>query len=234
MKLQTHIQLTHFIQLTILRIDLLILEPYPSSHLETLVHQFDLFDIAINWAGCLHHAKKSEASGFCYVNDIVLGILELLKRHRAEHLVGEVVHGELYQAMRKKLRYVVEEIKTELEQDVRRHLGHELGSKPMNNICNSLPQIWYVTTFASFLNGHWTNDGLCKVWDRRLIKNEQAYGVLVGHQEGVTSIDSRGDGSHLISYAIDQTIKLWDIRKMSSNLPPGNIWIYMRKRGANC
>lgn len=27
-------------------------------------------DIAINWAGGLHHAKKSEASGFCYVNDM--------------------------------------------------------------------------------------------------------------------------------------------------------------------
>ncbi len=36
-------------------------------------------DIAVNWAGGLHHAKKSEASGFCYVNDIVLAILELLK-----------------------------------------------------------------------------------------------------------------------------------------------------------
>ena len=72
-------------------------------------------DIAINWAGGLHHAKRSEASGaqlaglcaplgstvqslpfywygnstykivwiqaagFCYVNDIVLAILELLK-----------------------------------------------------------------------------------------------------------------------------------------------------------
>lgn len=36
-------------------------------------------DIAINWAGGLHHAKKTEASGFCYVNDIVLAILELLK-----------------------------------------------------------------------------------------------------------------------------------------------------------
>ena len=39
-------------------------------------------DIAINWAGGLHHAKKSEASGFCYVNDIVLAILELLKYHQ--------------------------------------------------------------------------------------------------------------------------------------------------------
>ncbi|KAJ7238764.1 hypothetical protein B0H12DRAFT_1326793 [Mycena haematopus] len=36
-------------------------------------------DIAINWAGGMHHAKKSEASGFCYINDIVLGILELLR-----------------------------------------------------------------------------------------------------------------------------------------------------------
>jgi acetoin utilization deacetylase AcuC-like enzyme len=38
-----------------------------------------LSDIVINWAGGLHHAKKSEASGFCYVNDCVLAILELLK-----------------------------------------------------------------------------------------------------------------------------------------------------------
>lgn len=43
-------------------------------------------DIAINWAGGLHHAKKCEASGFCYVNDIVLGILELLKFHRVCNL----------------------------------------------------------------------------------------------------------------------------------------------------
>ncbi|KAK0483276.1 histone deacetylase [Armillaria novae-zelandiae] len=38
-------------------------------------------DICINWAGGLHHAKKAEASGFCYVNDIVLGILELLRTY---------------------------------------------------------------------------------------------------------------------------------------------------------
>lgn len=28
-------------------------------------------DIAINWAGGLHHAKKSEASGFCYINGYI-------------------------------------------------------------------------------------------------------------------------------------------------------------------
>lgn len=29
-------------------------------------------DVAVNWAGGLHHAKKSEASGFCYVNGNIL------------------------------------------------------------------------------------------------------------------------------------------------------------------
>nr|CDS28607.1 histone deacetylase 8 [Hymenolepis microstoma] len=34
--------------------------------------------IVINWAGGWHHAKRSEASGFCYLNDVVLGIQHLL------------------------------------------------------------------------------------------------------------------------------------------------------------
>ncbi|KAJ3108163.1 histone deacetylase [Phlyctochytrium planicorne] len=46
-------------------------------------------DIAINWGGGLHHAKKSEASGFCYINDIVLGILELL-RLEIENLLNDL------------------------------------------------------------------------------------------------------------------------------------------------
>lgn len=46
-----------------------------------------LCDIAINWSGGLHHAKKCEASGFCYVNDIVLAILELLKQHQVRMLL---------------------------------------------------------------------------------------------------------------------------------------------------
>ncbi|KAG5035651.1 hypothetical protein JHK87_010561 [Glycine soja] len=52
-------------------------------------------DVAINWAGGLHHAKKAEASGFCYVNDIVLGILELLKVHRRVLYIDiDVHHGD--------------------------------------------------------------------------------------------------------------------------------------------
>ena len=36
-------------------------------------------DIVINWSGGMHHAKESKASGFCYVNDCVLAIKELLQ-----------------------------------------------------------------------------------------------------------------------------------------------------------
>merc|ERR1719445_2093306 len=54
-----------------------------------------LSDVAINWAGGLHHAKKSEASGFCYVNDIVLAILELLKYHqRVLYVDIDIHHGD--------------------------------------------------------------------------------------------------------------------------------------------
>ncbi len=54
-----------------------------------------LADTVINWAGGLHHAKKAEASGFCYVNDIVLSILELLKVHnRVLYIDIDIHHGD--------------------------------------------------------------------------------------------------------------------------------------------
>lgn len=52
-------------------------------------------DISINWAGGLHHAKKCGASGFCYTNDIVLAILELLKFFpRVLYIDIDVHHGD--------------------------------------------------------------------------------------------------------------------------------------------
>ncbi|KAK2743882.1 histone deacetylase [Myotisia sp. PD_48] len=52
-------------------------------------------EIAINWSGGLHHAKKTEASGFCYINDIVLGILQLLRHHpRVMYIDIDVHHGD--------------------------------------------------------------------------------------------------------------------------------------------
>ena len=52
-------------------------------------------DIAINWSGGLHHAKKIEASGFCYINDIVLAVLQLLLYHpRVLYIDIDVHHGD--------------------------------------------------------------------------------------------------------------------------------------------
>ncbi|KAL5793023.1 hypothetical protein ACOSP7_001617 [Xanthoceras sorbifolium] len=63
-----------------------------------------------------------------------------------------------------------------------------------------------------------SDDNLCKVWDRRcLTARGKPAGVLMGHLEGITFLDSRGDGRYLISNGKDQAIKLWDIRKMSPN-----------------
>ncbi|KAI6674701.1 hypothetical protein NL676_002607 [Syzygium grande] len=64
-----------------------------------------------------------------------------------------------------------------------------------------------------------SDDTYCKVWDRRCLsaRNKRA-GVLMGHLEGITFIDSRGDGRYFISNGKDQTIKLWDIGKMGSDI----------------
>ena len=37
---------------------------------------------AIHWAGGMHHARPAQAKGFCYANDAVLAVLELLKQHK--------------------------------------------------------------------------------------------------------------------------------------------------------
>ncbi|XP_039621675.1 histone deacetylase 8 isoform X2 [Polypterus senegalus] len=51
--------------------------------------------VAINWAGGWHHAKKDEASGFCYVNDAVLGILRLRQTYeRVLYIDMDLHHGD--------------------------------------------------------------------------------------------------------------------------------------------
>eukprot|EP01025_Chloroclados_australasicus_P052405 TRINITY_DN6106_c1_g1_i5.p1 TRINITY_DN6106_c1_g1~~TRINITY_DN6106_c1_g1_i5.p1 ORF type:complete len:513 (+),score=52.79 TRINITY_DN6106_c1_g1_i5:170-1540(+) len=52
-------------------------------------------DIVLNWSGGMHHAKRAEASGFCYVNDIVLAILELLRTYpRILYVDIDIHHGD--------------------------------------------------------------------------------------------------------------------------------------------
>ena len=61
------------------------------------------------------------------------------------------------------------------------------------------------------------DDGVCKIWDRRSLRESDPVpvGILAGHVDGVTYIDPRGDGRHLITNSKDQSIKLWDLRVFS-------------------
>ena len=49
---------------------------------------------AINWGGGWHHAQRENASGFCYVNDVVLAILALRKKFdRVLYVDLDIHHG---------------------------------------------------------------------------------------------------------------------------------------------
>ncbi|KAG6551331.1 hypothetical protein Mapa_007117 [Marchantia paleacea] len=65
-----------------------------------------------------------------------------------------------------------------------------------------------------------SDDSKVKVWDRRCLSQwSEPAGVLEGHLEGITALDTFGDGQYLISNSKDQTLKLWDVRKMASSTP---------------
>ena len=50
---------------------------------------------AVNFTGGRHHAQRTAASGFCYVNDVVVAILKLQTRFkRVLYLDIDVHHGD--------------------------------------------------------------------------------------------------------------------------------------------
>eukprot|EP00163_Fabomonas_tropica_P027962 TRINITY_DN5547_c0_g1_i2.p1 TRINITY_DN5547_c0_g1~~TRINITY_DN5547_c0_g1_i2.p1 ORF type:complete len:316 (-),score=25.49 TRINITY_DN5547_c0_g1_i2:105-1052(-) len=64
-----------------------------------------------------------------------------------------------------------------------------------------------------------SDDHLVRVWDRRSLGSSQrSAGTLIGHGGGITFIDSKGDGRYLLSNGKDQTVRLWDIRKMAGTI----------------
>lgn len=49
----------------------------------------------INWLGGFHHAKRNSAYGFCYINDIVIAIENLLSKYnRVLYVDIDVHHGD--------------------------------------------------------------------------------------------------------------------------------------------
>lgn len=61
-----------------------------------------------------------------------------------------------------------------------------------------------------------SDDTTLKVWDRRSMGDSREAGAFVGHTEGLTYIDSKGDGRYILSNAKDQSMKLWDLRMVMS------------------
>ena len=56
-------------------------------------------EIAFNIAGGLHHAMRSRASGFCYINDPVIGILSLVNQgKKVAYIDIDAHHGDGVQA----------------------------------------------------------------------------------------------------------------------------------------
>ncbi|PIA14909.1 Arginase/deacetylase [Coemansia reversa NRRL 1564] len=52
-------------------------------------------DVAIHWEGGRHHCRRGKAAGFCYINDVVLGILALQTRFRRILYVDfDLHHGD--------------------------------------------------------------------------------------------------------------------------------------------
>ena len=88
-------------------------------------------------------------------------------------------------------------------------LSIEGHSDDVNAVCfgdTSSPHILYSGS----------DDTLIKVWDRRSMGDSREAGVFMGHTEGLTYVDSKGDGRYVLSNGKDQTMKLWDLRKMMS------------------
>ncbi|KAI0142044.1 WD40-repeat-containing domain protein [Pestalotiopsis sp. NC0098] len=59
-----------------------------------------------------------------------------------------------------------------------------------------------------------SDDATIKVWDRRSMGDGREAGAFVGHIEGLTYIDSKGDGRYILSNGKDQSMKMWDLKMM--------------------
>ncbi|KAL2258341.1 hypothetical protein VTK26DRAFT_8374 [Humicola hyalothermophila] len=92
----------------------------------------------------------------------------------------------------------------------RKSLFHVRGHQDdVNAVCfadKSSPHILYSGS----------DDCTIKVWDTRSMGDGREAGAFVGHTEGLTYIDSKGDGRYILSNAKDQSMKLWDLRMAMS------------------
>ncbi|KAK7058553.1 hypothetical protein VNI00_002189 [Paramarasmius palmivorus] len=100
----------------------------------------------------------------------------------------------------------------------RRSVKIEAHDDDVNSCC------WADTSSGNVLVSA-SDDSFLKVWDRRsLAGSRKPSGVLVGHTEGITYVSAKGDGRYVLSNGKDQSMRLWDLRKMrnSDEVDPHN------------
>ena len=61
-----------------------------------------------------------------------------------------------------------------------------------------------------------SDDGVCKLWDTRILKNFEPAGIFYGHVSGLTHVESKNDNRYFLSNCKDQSAKLWDIRQSTT------------------
>jgi acetoin utilization deacetylase AcuC-like enzyme len=93
---------------------------------------------AVWWGGGRHHAKTDGAAGYCYVNDVVIAILELLKTfERVMYIDIDVHHGDGVEEVRAAWR---------LCHASRCMLGHPVQSLTRASLCILMQAFCYSNT----------------------------------------------------------------------------------------
>ena len=81
---------------------------------------------------------------------------------------------------------------------------------------NDINSICFVDKLNSSLIISGSDDVLCKLWDTRAFNGNRPVGVFYGHMGGITNVCSKEDNRYFISNCKDQSIKLWDLRKSTT------------------
>ncbi|KAL1870033.1 hypothetical protein Plec18167_007551 [Paecilomyces lecythidis] len=84
----------------------------------------------------------------------------------------------------------------------------------LNNHQNDVNAVCFGDSSSPHILYSGSDDTTLRVWDRRSMGDGREAGVFLGHTEGLTYVDSKGDGRYVLSNGKDQMMKLWDLRKM--------------------
>eukprot|EP01084_Bolivina_argentea_P239435 402447_1 len=150
------------------------------------------------WSHCVHLCNTSgpheihEPHNFL-PGDNLVGLFSIQFSPRSTHILGGGSDHFVY-------LYSLEQKKVVLR--MKQHMGDVNATAYLDE------------TGQTFTSG--SDDSLINVWDER-DGSMKAVGTLIGHGSGITCLSAKGDGRYIISNSKDQSLKLWDVRRMSDN-----------------